>query len=218
MSFFSIAATASPINKNLIPQTNVLRGEFRQARTLQGFKKPLVSEGKFLVSKDNGVVWQHQKPFPSILLIRNNGIIVRLDKPQKNAANVRKKGNSQISKILLAVLSGDDKTIAKYFDVTQTGSDATWAMQLTPKAQVAKALQRVEISGNKHIEKVLMLEKNGDQTEWFFSAVSETPALLVPKRHCISNECFQVPHWHYRRQHLVIADARLDGASDTILA
>ncbi len=53
---------------DFIPAVNVLRGNFEQTRYLKGFQKPLKSEGRFLVSKANGVVWQGIKPFPTFVV------------------------------------------------------------------------------------------------------------------------------------------------------
>lgn len=162
----------------LIPEVNILRGNFEQTRYLKGFQKPLKSEGRFLVSKVNGVVWQGMKPFPSRILIRNSGAIVNLDQKKNPVKTKAKKPNAAMSKIMLAMLSGDQDEMAKYFNIQRSESNGVWTLQLQPKGGMARAFFRVEVKGNRYIQKVVMEEKSGDKTELEFSAVSEVPDSL----------------------------------------
>lgn len=162
----------------LIPEVNILRGNFEQTRYLKGFQKPLKSEGRFLVSKADGVVWQGVKPFPSMILVRNSGAIVNLDQ-KKNPVTARtKKPNAAMSKIMLAMLSGDQAEMAKYFNIQRSESNGVWTLQLQPKGGMARVFSRVEVKGSRYIQKVVMEEKSGDKTELEFSAVSEVPNFL----------------------------------------
>lgn len=162
----------------LIPEVNILRGDFEQVRTLKGFKNPLKSEGRFLVSKFHGVVWQGIKPFPSRILIRNSGALVNLDQTKTTATNKANKPNSAMSKIMLVMLSGNQAEMAKHFTIQRTETKGIWTLQLQPKGGMARVFSRVEMKGGRYIHKVVMEEKSGDKTELNFSAVSEVPDSL----------------------------------------
>ena len=162
----------------LIPEVNILRGDFEQVRSLKGFKNPLKSEGRFLVSKAHGVVWQGIKPFPSRILIRNSGAIVNLDQSKATSVKKAKKPNAAMSKIMLAMLSGNQAEMAKHFTIQRTESKGIWTLQLQPKGGMARVFSRVEMNGDRYIHKVVMEEKSGDKTEIRFSAVSELPDSL----------------------------------------
>ncbi len=162
----------------LIPEVNILRGNFEQIRYLKGFKNPLKSEGRFLVSKSNGVVWQGLKPFPSMILVRNSGVIVNLDQKKNPVKPNAKKSNAAMSKIMLAMLSGDQAEMGKYFKIQRSESNGIWTLQLQPKGGMARVFSRVVVTGERYIQKVLMEEKSGDKTELNFSAVSEVPNSL----------------------------------------
>lgn len=185
LSVFSVSAKGQSSKMPLIPEVTVLRGEFQQIRTLKGFRNPLKSEGRFLVSKSNGVIWQNLKPFPSQILISNTGKIVNLS--NKNTAqkagqkNKNSKPNAGMNKIMLAVLSGNQAEMAKYFKIERTESNGTWTLQLQPKGGMARVFAHIEINGDRHIKQVLMQEKSGDQTELHFSALSEVPNTLTPE-------------------------------------
>lgn len=174
----AIAQAAQAKKTSLIPEVNILRGNFEQTRYLKGFRNPLKSEGRFLVSKANGVVWQGLKPFPSLILVRNSGAIVNLDQKKNPVKPNAKKPNPAMSKIMLAMLSGDQAEMAKYFKIQRTESNGIWTLQLQPKGGMARVFSRVEVKGDRYIQKVVMEEKSGDKTELAFSAVSEVPNSL----------------------------------------
>ena len=179
MTFVVSGETLAQVKSTpLIPEVNILRGEFEQVRYLKGFKNPLKSEGRFLVSKSHGVVWQGIKPFPFRILIRNSGAIVNLDQPKTTARKKANKPNAAMSKIMLAMLSGNQAEMAKHFTIQRTESKGIWTLQLRPKGGMARVFSRVEISGDRYIHKVAMEEKSGDKTELSFSAVSEAPDSL----------------------------------------
>jgi len=169
---------AQTTTSSLVPEVNILRGNFVQVRYMKGFKNPLKSEGRFLVSKANGVVWQGIKPFPSKILIRNSGVIVNLDQAKTTAKKKTAKPNAAMSKIMLAMLSGDQAEISKHFTVQRSESKGIWTLQLQPKGGMARVFSRIEMTGERYIHQVIMEEKSGDKTEMNFTAVSEVPDSL----------------------------------------
>ena len=179
LSVFSSPTKGQSSKNSLIPEVNILRGEFQQIRTLKGFRNPLKSEGRFLVSKANGVIWQSLKPFPSQILISNTGKIVNLSNKNINQKAGSKKPNAGMNKIMLAVLSGDQAAMEKYFKIQRTESNGAWTMQLQPKGGMARVFAHIEINGDRHIKQVFMQEKSGDKTELIFSALSEVPNTLT---------------------------------------
>lgn len=172
------AVSAQAASKSLIPEVNILRGEFEQIRYLKGFRNPLKSEGRFLLSKADGVVWQSLKPFPSQIVVSKSGKIVDLGKKQSTVKQGSKKPNTAMSKIMLAMLSGDQAEMAKYFKVQRSESNGLWTLQLQPKGGMARVFSHIEVNGDRYIHQVVMQEKSGDKTELRFSALSEVPSSL----------------------------------------
>ncbi len=181
LSLLSGTVKAKISNQALIPEVTILRGEFEQIRTLKGFRNPLKSEGRFLISKADGVIWQNIKPFPSQIMISNTGKIVNLSNKNPGLKNNNKKPNPGMNKIMLALLSGNQADMAKYFKIERTESNGIWTLQLQPKGGMARVFSHIEIKGDRHIKQVLMQEKSGDQTELHFSALSEVPNTLTPE-------------------------------------
>ena len=60
----------------------VVRGQFTQLKTVQGFKQPLKSSGDFVVARGKGIAWQVRQPFASTLIVKPDSLLYRL-KPQK---------------------------------------------------------------------------------------------------------------------------------------
>lgn len=179
LSGFSNPTQAQSKPTSLIPEVNILRGEFEQIRTLKGFKNPLKSEGRFLLSKADGVVWQSIKPFASLIRISNSGTIVKLSDQQNQSKSNTKKPNAALSQIMLAMLSGNQVEMEKYFKIQRTERNGAWIIQLQPKGGMARVFAHIEIKGERYIKQVLMQEKSGDQTELHFSALSEQPNVLT---------------------------------------
>ncbi|MBP7371072.1 MAG: outer membrane lipoprotein carrier protein LolA [Arenimonas sp.] len=177
LATISCESLAQEKTANLIPEITILRGDFLQIRYLKGFKNPLKSEGRFLVSVSKGVIWQTIKPFPSRILIRTSGDIVNLDRTIHTTTN-QKKPNVAISKIMLAMLSGDQTEIEKYFIIQRREQNGLWTLTLQPKGNMARVFLRIEMKGERYIHQVIMEEKSGDKTELNFSAVSEVPNTL----------------------------------------
>ena len=61
------------------------------------------------------------------------------------------------------MLSGDQAEMAKYFNILRSESNGVWTLQLQPKGGMARVFSRVEVKGNRYIQKVLMEEKERRQ-------------------------------------------------------
>src|SRR5690242_16998216 len=101
---------AAPAEKiqSMLARPQVLCGRFDQQKQLVGLKKPVVSNGRFCVVADKGVLWRTLQPFPNTLKITRDEIIqlngervaVRMDARQEPAVRM-------INSVLFALLGGD---------------------------------------------------------------------------------------------------------------
>ena len=74
-------------------------------------------------------------------------------------------------KIVLRLRWREHEELAKYFKIQRSESNGVWNLQLQPKGGMARVFTRVEVKGDRYIQKLLMEEKSGDKTELNFSAV-----------------------------------------------
>lgn len=182
--FFSPAYAAQDLAaavRERLQQVPVLRGEFEQLKQVQGFAKPLVSRGSFVVARERGVLWQTRTPFASqlrltrdeIVATQNGAVAFRLDAGKEPAVRV-------INGLMFALLNGDLSGLAEHFKIEGTAEGKVWALQLTPRqAALAKLMSRVELGGDQHVRSIRIDEANGDKTVIRFSAQNSEPAKLT---------------------------------------
>lgn len=167
--------------KQQLAQPQVLRGEFEQSKQVQGFAKPLVSRGAFLVARERGVLWTTRTPFASrlrltrdeILATQGNGAVAfRLDASKEPSVRV-------INGLMFSLLNGDLGGLEQHFKIEGNADAKAWSLVLTPKSSaLAKLMNRIELAGDKHVRSIRIDEANGDKTAIRFSGQASEPAVL----------------------------------------
>lgn len=154
-----------------IAQPELLQGQFEQRKTIRILAMPLVSTGEFSVLKNQGVIWQVQKPIASQLLISSDGI--------KGADLGENRAMSHVGKILNQLLSGNLAVLEEQFTVTVIQQDANaWALKLVPRSIILqKAISEIELNGGRHIQQLVLKEATGDQTQVIFTGFVESPTI-----------------------------------------
>jgi outer membrane lipoprotein-sorting protein len=160
----------------------VLRGEFEQEKHLQGFKKPLLSKGDFLLARDRGVVWNTRSPFASTLVLTKQRLLTRqADGSTHNVADqAASPAVSTANALLMALLGGDIEVLSRQFDLQETlAVDGSWKLQLVPKqGALKKIFKRIELQGDKYVRNVHLEEVRGDYTDIRFEQLRDTPTAL----------------------------------------
>ncbi len=173
--------------KNLLAQVRqqvqdaaVVKGEFTQLKTIQGFKRPLKSSGDFVVAQGKGIAWQVRQPFASTL-------IVKPDSLQSRAADgsVAMQMRAQdepvlrtINAMLFAVMAADLTQLSQYFEVSGQVQASGWKLHLVPRdAMLAQWLQAVDLSGQQFVQEVQLLEARGDRSQIFIRNQSAAQSL-----------------------------------------
>jgi len=184
LMLFCLGAQAQDLAQSVrqqLVQPPVLRGEFEQSKQVQGFARPLVSRGSFIVARERGVLWITRTPFPSqlrltrdeILATQANGAVAfRLDASKEPAVRV-------INGLMFSLLNGDLGGLEQHFKIEGSADAKAWALVLTPKAgAIARLMNRIELAGDRHVRSIRIDEANGDKTTIRFSAQASEPATL----------------------------------------
>lgn len=166
-----------------LTQPAVLRGDFEQSKQVQGFARPLVSRGSFLVARERGVLWQVRTPFASQLRLTRDEIVstqeggavaFRLDAGKEPAVRM-------INGLMFSLLNGDVSALSEHFRIEGHVEGRSWQLQLVPRqAALTRLMTRVELVGDSHVRSIRIDEANGDRTTIRFSAQSSEPARLSP--------------------------------------
>ena len=160
------AATPLEQIQATISKPDILCGNFRQQKKLEGIKAPLVSEGRFCVHAEKGILWRHLKPFEQTLRVTGTEIVMMQGGRITNRLDAREEPMVRmINNVLLALVSGDIAPIESLFDVDARIRDGSWNVSLRAKnAQLAKAISEVFFDGREHVQNILIRRENGDET------------------------------------------------------
>lgn len=163
------------INTRLL-KPEFLQAAFTQNKFLKILTTPLVSSGTFWISQKHGVVWQMEKPMHSQVVITPKGARFSDSQAQKTA-----KSMEYVGKILQGLLSGDLQKINEQFTITvkENGNiDKNWQIELEPKSLLLrKGILSISMTGNQHIERLVLHEATGDKTEIHFHDIQSLKAL-----------------------------------------
>jgi len=157
----------------ILAKPRVLCGRFDQTKQLVGLKNPLLSNGRFCVVADKGVLWRSLHPFASTLRLTRDEIIqwqgervtLRLNAQQEPTLRL-------INGILFAVLTGNFSELEKYFDVDGVVRNSAWSVKLKARdSGVAKVIGAIALEGGAYVNNIAIDEANGDRTRIVFSTI-----------------------------------------------
>ena len=179
-SFSAQAITLDNLQKQLTAQT-LLRGDFTQTKNVKMFKKPLLSNGSFLLTQSQGLVWQQKKPFPVSLILTKDKL--RQQFSDKPADIIQAKDNPMVfyfSHLFLSLFQGDIKALQAQFDIVLSNNKENWKLELTPKSTpLNKVFSTITIEGHQYIKSLVLAELNGDSSVILFNNTSEQPNTLT---------------------------------------
>jgi hypothetical protein len=162
-------------------QARALSGEFIQSRSLVGLARPLVSSGEFLLAREFGVHWHTRTPFESDMVLTESGMTLR-DSPESGpGAATRVDAQEQpalrvVLNILMAMFTLDVRGLEESFELyglaAEDGEAGRWQVGLKPRQAVLQSVFRaVVIAGARHVERIELVDGNGDRTEIAFAGI-----------------------------------------------
>ncbi len=163
------AFTLQDLEKQLSAHRTV-QGDVQQKRYLRSLAQPLLSQGKFVMQADKGLLWQTLTPIASTIRITPEGMM------QKDAAGNWQPlqqqgagGKSQI-RLFMDLLSGNTRALSGQFEQSLQGTADQWTLTLTPSSSMLKQIFRqITIAGGQTVNQVTLNETQGDRSEILFS-------------------------------------------------
>ena len=160
----------------------VVRGEFEQKKIIEALGRPLFSRGDFVFAADRGVIWRTRTPFAQTLRLTRTSIT------QEQGGQVlfklsadREPAIRAMGEILLPLFSADFDQLERYFRISGGVKGESWRVVLDPiPAGLAQVFRQIRLEGTNHIQRVELMEANGDRTEIRFSRV-QTGNALTPE-------------------------------------
>jgi hypothetical protein len=152
-----------------LQQVALIRGDFRQRKNLKILKRPFLSSGRFVFSKQNGLYWEIVEPLPNAYLISKKGM-----RPVSADTAVESPFADSIGRLFSSVLGADMKALQEHFDIYYRNAADHWQIGLKPSNRhIAAFISSIEITGDKYIDGIRIVETGGDTTDIAFSAVTE---------------------------------------------
>ncbi|HEX9162872.1 MAG TPA: outer membrane lipoprotein carrier protein LolA [Thermoanaerobaculia bacterium] len=156
-------------------QTRTLEANFKQEKELALLARPEVSTGTFVYSKPNNVLWSYDSPKRVQMLIANGTMTTYYPDLNKAETIDVKRYQDRIFKYMGA--SGAIDELANYFDFTftDTSTNPSWVLDLTPKSRVvARRVKEIKIWIDKSTyltSKFEYVEADGDITRYEFTNI-----------------------------------------------
>lgn len=171
------------LNRNL-EQHPVLRAEFVQEKHMAAFKKPLVTRGRLVFVRGEGVLWKIESPLKLTYVLADNRIV---EIGEDGAARTRTAqdvpGLAQVGQVFRALLGAQTDALAGYFTIAAQGSPEAWRLVLTPRpGPLGQFMRQIQLAGARHVERIRIEEAGGDATVIAFRDIAEQDSLSAQER------------------------------------
>lgn len=157
-----LAKVAAQIDKHA-----VVRAEFSQSKSMAALKRPLQTQGKFVFSRTQGVLWQIEQPYRiSYVLGEERVVEIAADGSRKERSARDLPGLAQVGRVFRAMLGADTAALRQYFDLRLQGDENHWQLTLKPRqAQIAQFISNIEIEGGVFVSEIRLQEVSGDTSK-----------------------------------------------------
>ena len=181
---FSVATSAnteqvSSIFKQL-SKSDIVRADFEQQKKLASLNKTFISSGALTFAKNNGVLWQIKRPVQADLIVTQKKLV---QKTQRTYSQIQidQSPYSSVATLFLQLMSGDEKALAKNFNVVSADYRPTgWSVALTPKSGLFKKLfVRIDAQGQQYVNKIVIQEQANNSTTILFHHQNNQPNQLT---------------------------------------
>jgi hypothetical protein len=161
------------------------RGQFVQLRHLQVLKKPLLSQGQFIFSPTQGLVWQQQRPFNTLMVLKDQQLIQQNSQGKIQHFSAGANGNpiaQQLPRLLQAIMAGDIDALSADFNLFMPAAQSviqpviqpatkpenrSWQLGLQAKdPQVQSSMGNITLSGDTLIRSLIMTSNQADISDY----------------------------------------------------
>ena len=165
----------------------ITRGRFEQEKILSRLGRSLKSGGNFIITANQGMVWETLNPFPSTLVLGKDYLIQSRPGGQKTALSAE--GNEtflRLAEVLSAVFSGNAQGLLDNFDIfftVKNSAGRAWEMGLSPRDRaISSFAAKITMSGDDVIRSIMINEQSGDITKYVLSNHSHPAELNVNEK------------------------------------
>lgn len=166
---------------NQINQYAVIQAKVVQVRNMQTLKRPLVSQGQLVYSKQDGVFWLLDEPLRVRYWFGDQRVVEIGASGERRVQEAKSNPRlAQMGQIMKSMLSAQTDALRSMFEIRAKGTVDKWTLELTPRGEpLSQYMKSVQVSGGRFIEGMLLEEKSGDTTEMRLQDSRALPAVPV---------------------------------------
>ena len=150
-----------------LQENKIVRADFKQTKSIKVLKRPLLSEGVFLISQAKGLYFETIKPYEQLTVITSEYLIQK-----DSGGNVSKlKSDShpllqKSTESFLSIFSGKTESLKEQYKIFILIEGENWQIGLTPKDnnESKEYIGRIVFKGSKYLNSLYMEEKLGNTT------------------------------------------------------
>lgn len=181
LSPFVHAITLDELQQRFTEQP-VVRADFTQTRTIKDLPQPLRSQGKMLIARDRGLLWDQTAPFPMALMLDDSRMVQVINgQPPQVITAQNNPQMFQFNHLLRALFQADRAVLEQNFriDFNDLGADR-WSLKLTPTTTpLDKIFASIDLAGQQYLDHIQLNDKQGDLTDIVFTQHRLTPTTLT---------------------------------------
>ncbi|HBL6922742.1 TPA: outer membrane lipoprotein carrier protein LolA [Citrobacter koseri] len=181
ISPFVSALTLDDLQQRFTEQP-VVRAHFDQTRTIKDLPQPLQSQGRMLIARDQGLLWDQTAPFPMQLLLDDKRMVQVINgQPPQVITAENNPQMFQFNHLLRALFQADRSVLEQNFrvDFADKG-EGCWTLRLTPiTTPLDKIFATIDLAGQTYLESIQLNDKQGDRTDIALTQHQLTPAQLT---------------------------------------
>lgn len=149
------------------------RGQFIQQRHLQVLKKPLLSQGQFIFSPTQGLVWQQLRPFSTLMVLKDQQLIQQNSQGKVQQLNAMASGSpiaQQVPRLLQAIMAGNIAALSADFTLfmpANYNAGTPWQLGLQAKdPQLLASMGNFTLSGDTLLRSLIITSSQADISDY----------------------------------------------------
>jgi hypothetical protein len=144
----------------------VVRAGFVQEKRVAVLSRPIVSRGRVIVSRRDGLIWLIEVPLRMSIAF-SGSLIIETDAEGRRRV-LSDSGNriqAEVGRVFHGLLAADLGILDRYFNLQAAGDVQHWRIELTPRSvELGKFIKALQLTGGRTIETIRVEEPNNDTT------------------------------------------------------
>lgn len=140
-------------------------GRFSQTRFLEGFDKPIISEGQFFLLPRTALIWKTEKPFKTFMVVDNEGISQSIAGKEISKLSIsRFPALAVLRDVLEDSLSGNWEPLEKMTGSKIIKDANSWRLEFVPAtSDVTLPVAALSFEMTDYLDKIEISKGKGDR-------------------------------------------------------